>query len=64
MIENNEIFEDDDFIVEHLLLNQENVELIKSFSVGNSAMGLELYLKNVAEIEENEKTSKNLSCKR
>lgn len=63
MIENNEIFEDDDFIVEHLLSNQENVELIKSFSVGNSAMGLELYLKNAAEIEENEKQSRTYLVK-
>lgn len=49
------LFADEDFIVEHLFDSPENASLIQSFSVGNDAMGLEIFLKEAAEREEREK---------
>jgi hypothetical protein len=48
------LFADEDFVVEHLFTSPENHDLIQSFSVGNSAMGLEIFLKEVVEREESE----------
>ena len=57
------LFEDEDFIVEHLLESPENLELIRSFSVGNAAMGLEIFLKAAAEREEEEKQTRTYLVK-
>lgn len=66
------LFLDEDFIVEHIFQSDENQKLIKSFTVGNDAIGLELYLKEVAGKEEldkqtrtyliKDKFSKELAC--
>ena len=40
------------YSVEHLNDSLENVDLIKNFTVGNDAEGLERYLKNQAESDE------------
>ncbi len=58
-----ELFSDEDFVVEHLFQSDGNTALIKSFSVGNDAMGLELYLKEVAEKEESEKQARTYLIK-
>lgn len=57
------LFADQDFIVEHLFASPENHDLIQSFSVGNSAMGLEIFLKEVAEREESEKQTRTYLIK-
>lgn len=57
------LFEDDDFVVEHLFSSPENEKLIQDFSVGNDAMGLELFLKTVAAQEENEKPTRTYLIK-
>ena len=45
------LFADEDFIVDHLFDSPENFDLSQSFSVGNAAMGLEIFLKEAAEQE-------------
>jgi hypothetical protein len=57
------LFADEDFVVEHLFTSPENHDLIQSFSVGNSAMGLEIFLKEVAEREESEKQTRTYLIK-
>lgn len=57
------LFADEDFAVEHLFTSPENHDLIQSFSVGNSAMGLEIFLKEVAEREESEKQTRTYLIK-
>lgn len=57
------LFADDDFIVEHLFDSPENASLICSFSVGNDAMGLEIFLKDVAPKEESEKQTRTYLIK-
>nr|MBP3283307.1 hypothetical protein [Treponema sp.] len=57
------LFADEDFVVEHLLASPENLSLIQSFSVGNAAMGLEIFLKEVAEREESEKQTRTYLIK-
>jgi hypothetical protein len=57
------LFADEDFVVEHLFTSPENHDLIQSFSVGNSAMGLEIFLKEVAEREEYEKQTRTYLIK-
>ncbi|MCH5149786.1 MAG: hypothetical protein J1G30_03885 [Spirochaetales bacterium] len=57
------LFADEDFIVEHIFQSPENRKLIKTFSVSNGAEGLELYLKEVAEIEETEKQARTYLIK-
>lgn len=63
MEECKELFEDGDFIVEHLLQSPKNLEMIQSFFVGKNATGLEMFLKEVAETEENEKQSRTYLVK-
>jgi hypothetical protein len=57
------LFADEDFVVEHLFTSPENHDLIQSFSVGKSAMGLEIFLKEVAEREEYEKQTRTYLIK-
>ena len=57
------LFADEDFVVEHLFTSPENHDLIQSFSVGKSAMGLEFFLKEVAEREESEKQTRTYLIK-
>jgi hypothetical protein len=57
------LFADEDFVVEHLFTSPENHDLIQSFSVGKSAMGLEIFLKEVAEREESEKQTRTYLIK-
>jgi hypothetical protein len=57
------LFADEDFAVEHLFTSPENHDLIQSFSVGKSAMGLEIFLKEVAEREESEKQTRTYLIK-
>ncbi|MBR1715652.1 MAG: hypothetical protein IJ717_12010 [Treponema sp.] len=57
------LFADEDFIVEHLFDSPENADLIQSFSVGNAAMGLEIFLKEAAEREESEKQTRTYLIK-
>ncbi|MEE1291277.1 MAG: hypothetical protein UHW86_09635 [Spirochaetota bacterium] len=57
------LFADEDFVVEHLFTSPENHDLIQSFSVGNSAMGLEIFLKEVVEREESEKQTRTYLIK-
>lgn len=57
------LFADEDFVVEHLFTSPENHDLIQSFSVGNSAMGVEIFLKEVAEREESEKQTRTYLIK-
>lgn len=57
------LFADEDFIVEHIFQSPENKELVKTFSVSNDAKGLELYLKEVAEIEESDKQTRTYLIK-
>ncbi|MCR5725218.1 MAG: hypothetical protein K6G80_09060 [Treponema sp.] len=57
------LFTDDDFIVEHLFESPDNLLLIQSFSVGNDAAGLEMFLKGVAEREEKEKQTRTYLIK-
>ena len=52
MITEFQILDTEDFYIEHLLDNQENIELIKLFSVPNNAIGLENYLKNQSTLDE------------
>ena len=58
MADCNELFSDEDFVVEHLFASPENARLIQDFSVGNDAMGLEMFLKEVSEQEEKEKQTR------
>jgi hypothetical protein len=57
------LFADEDFVVEHLFTSPENHDLIQSFSVGKSAKGLEIFLKEVAEREEGEKQTRTYLIK-
>ena len=63
MADCNELFSDEDFVVEHLFASPENARLIQDFSVGNDAMGLEMFLKEVSEQEENEKQTRTYLIK-
>ncbi len=63
MADYSSLFEDEDFTVEHLLASPENESLIQSFSVGNDAMGLEIFLKEVAEQEEKGKQTRTYLIK-
>ncbi len=57
------LFADEDFIVEHLFDSPENSDLIQSFCVGNAAMGLEIFLKEAAWREESEKQTRTYLIK-
>ena len=57
------LFKDQNFVVEHLLGSPANRDLIRSFSVGKNATGLELFLKESAEMEELEKQSRTYLVK-
>ncbi len=59
----NELFSDEDFVVEHLFASPENARLIQDFSVGNDAMGLEMFLKEVSVQEEKEKQTRTYLIK-
>lgn len=59
----NSLFEDEDFIVEHLFSAPENESLIRTFSVSNDAMGLEIFLKEVAPLEESSKQTRTYLIK-
>ena len=63
MADCNELFSDEDFVVEHLFASPENARLIQDFSVGNDAMGLEMFLKEVSEQEEKEKQTRTYLIK-
>ncbi len=57
------LFADEDFVVEHLFASPENAALIDAFSVGNDAAGLELFLKEAAAREEEEKQTRTYLIK-
>ena len=63
MADSNALFEDTNFIVEHLLASPANLSLIQSFSVGKNAAGLETFLKEAAESEEIGKQSRTYLVK-
>ena len=63
MVDYRNLFSDEDFVVEHLFESSENASLAQSFSVGNDAMGLEIFLKEAAEKEEKEKQTRTYLIK-
>lgn len=63
MADYKELFSDDDFVVEHLFQSPANLELIKSFSVSNDATGLEIFLKDIAGYEEEQKQTRTYLIK-
>jgi len=63
MADFNTLFFDEDFSVEHLLESPENLDLIKNFSVGKNAYGLEQFIKNSAPVEEKQNQTRTYLIK-